>query len=188
MATITNRGTGAGGANTNVNGITFEEKTSNETRLLSNGFARLQIPGCKGKFGYCLAKDDVVYVTQNGLKNYMRDKFRLEIFREPDEAYIRKDGDTYVLKVLEKKHQNVEGSVETKLMTGPAFVSEYEFCLGDKFRVEYAFCLSDFLKQKYVSDDKKFVSLRRFNERHGIQVFFGDEPDYFMKLDEWLGS
>ena len=172
MATITNRGTGAGGATTNVNGLNFEQKTSNEPRLLSDGFVRSQIPGCKGKFGYCLAKDEVVYVTQNGLKNYVRDKFEIELSREPDEAYIRKDGDTYVLKVLEKKNQNVEGSVETKLMTGPAFVDEYEFCLGDKFRVEYAFCLSDFLKQKYMSDDKKFVSLRRFNEKHEIRVFF----------------
>lgn len=188
MATIVNKGTGAGGANTNVSGNAFEEKTSNESRLLAGGFVRTQIQGCKGKFAYCLRKDDVVFVTQNGLKNYMRQTFGIELFREPDEAYLRKDGDSYVLKILEKKNQNVVGSVDSKLGLGPYFVSEYSECLGDKFRVEYAFCLSEFLKRDYLSDTQKFKHLRKFNEQHGIQVFFGDDPDYFTQLDEWLCS
>lgn len=33
-----NKGTGAGGANTNKNGKKFEEKTSNRERLLEMGF------------------------------------------------------------------------------------------------------------------------------------------------------
>jgi len=35
---IINKGTGAGGANTNINGKKFEKKTSNQSRLLEQGY------------------------------------------------------------------------------------------------------------------------------------------------------
>ena len=48
-----NRGTGAGGAKSNVNGKTFEQKTENESRLVSlYDFERKIIPNCRGKFNY----------------------------------------------------------------------------------------------------------------------------------------
>ena len=40
-----NRGTGAGGKATNLNGKQFEELTNNEPRLLSQGFIKKQIAG-----------------------------------------------------------------------------------------------------------------------------------------------
>ena len=189
MAGIVNRGTGAGGANTNANGKAFEDKTSNEPRLLAEGFVKIQIPGCKGKTQYYLSKDNVVFVSQDGFKNYMKNTFGVEVCRKPDEIYVRKnDDETYTVKVLEKKNQNGEGSVDSKLGLGPYFVSEYSHCLGDKFRVEYAFCLSEFLKKEYLSNTQKYKHLRRYNEKNGIMVFFGDEDHYFTDLDEWLRS
>ena len=46
---IINKGTGAGGANTNVTGKSFEQKTENETRLFASGFTRKPIPGYEKK-------------------------------------------------------------------------------------------------------------------------------------------
>jgi len=40
MATIINKGTGAGGKNTNVNGKSFEDKTENITRLMKKGYIK----------------------------------------------------------------------------------------------------------------------------------------------------
>jgi len=37
---IVNKGTGAGGANTNLYGKKFEEKTNNQTRLLNDGYTK----------------------------------------------------------------------------------------------------------------------------------------------------
>jgi hypothetical protein len=188
VAPGSNRGTGAGGAATNVNGIAFETKTSNEPRLLASGFERKTIPKCKGKYAYFLEKDNTVFVTQNGLKQYMKSTFGVELFREPDEAYLRKEGDVYILKILEKKNQNVAGSVDSKLGLGYFFISEYKSCLPETFRVEYAFCLSEFLKKDFMADTQKAAHLRKFNAEHKIPVFFGDDEDYFTKLDEWIHS
>jgi len=181
METPVNRGTGAGGAQTNVNGKSFEEKTLNRARLLANGFSERD-------GNTYLANDDgsIVYLSQGALKKYFKNVFKIEMFRCPDEAYLIRRGDRYLLKILEKKNQNVAGSVDTKLLAGPGFIEEYKECLGPQFDVEYAFCLSAFLKKSYVSDQLKYTILRRINARHGIQVFFGDDADYFTHLDEWL--
>jgi len=52
---------------------------------------------------------------------YMKNKYNIELFRCPDEAYIIEyTSGRKVIKILEKKEQNVEGSVETKLWSGPS--------------------------------------------------------------------
>jgi len=181
-----NRGTGAGGGNTNALGLAFEGKTANEQRLEAAGFVRRGIPGSHGKYAYYLQKGDTVFMMKGGLKLYMRKTFGADIFREPDEAYIEKRGDRLVLKILEKKNQTMEGSVDTKLLAGPGFLEEYRMSLGEKFDVEYAFCVSNFLKEKVVSEEPKWRCLREINKKYGIQVLYGDDADYFEKLDAWI--
>jgi hypothetical protein len=185
-----NKGTGAGGANTNKNGKAFEELTSNEPRLLANGFVKHIVPGKKGKFDYYLEKPtadgSIVYLTQGGMAAYFMWKFSIEMVRHPDEAYLIQRGDTYTLRVLEKKNQNVQGSVDTKLLAGPGMLEEYVMCIENpKFTVKYAFCLSAFLKAQYVSDAKKWKLMRAINARHGIEVLFGEDKDYYERLDAW---
>jgi hypothetical protein len=192
MSGIVNKGTGAGGANTNVTGKSFEEATNNESRLLAKGFERKQIPGSKAKNAFYLEKVDssskrVVYLTQSGLKAFFAHFHKKELGRCPDEAYLFQDGDSYTLNILEKKNQNVAGSVDTKLLAGPGFIYEYQYCLGPAFKVQYAFCISKFLKKDYISEAMKYKALREFNKEHGIAVLFGDDADYYATLDAWTG-
>jgi hypothetical protein len=183
-----NRGTGAGGANTNASGLSFEEKTGNQHRLKEQGYSMVAMQG-GGKFSYYMEKDGVVFMMKGGLKTYMKEKYGVEMFREPDEAYLIRDAESGVtqLKILEKKNQNMEGSVDTKLLAGPGFLEEYKWSLNRAaIHVEYAFCVSSFLKEKILSDKPKWQALRDINKKYGIAVLFGDDEDYFEKLDEWL--
>lgn len=188
--TNSNKGTGAGGANTNKNGKSFEEKTNNESRLLNKGFIRENINiGNKAKTNYYLKSPDngdIIYLTQGAMKSYFETFFNIKMCRNPDEAYLCKSGDKYILKVLEKKNQNNPGSVDTKLLSGPGFIEEYKFILGDKFDIKYAFCISSYLKEEYNSDKIKYQALRATNKKYDISVLFGDDPDYYDKLDEWI--
>jgi hypothetical protein len=176
-----NKGTGAGGAKTNLHGKAFERSTENV-------FGEKKIIGQKKLFGnaYYMEKDNIVLLTQGALKKYFKHFFKKEMIRCPDEAYLIRNGDNYTLKILEKKCQNVEGSVIEKLCLGQYIKEEYQSCLDSRFTVEYAFCLNSFLKQKYLSDTIKYEFLRQYNERNHIQVFFGDDPDYYEKLDNWI--
>jgi hypothetical protein len=186
---ILNRGTGAGGANTNVSGKGFEEKTNNARRLLANGFVRKSI----GKKGYYLEKiltptNTIVYLTQTGMKAYFSHFFNKKLFRCPDEAYLFRNNDKYILKVLEKKAQNVSGSVIDKLQIGHYMQYEYRTCLGENFEFQYAFCLSAFLKSEYMSDTHRFQILREYNQKEKVEVLFGDDENYFELLDKWINN
>ena len=189
MIPVLNRGTGAGGANTNLYGKKFEELTNNEPRLLAQNYLKVPL-GSKKQ--YYLSKKmehcENVFVTQGNLKLYMKNKFGISMFRNPDEAYITipTDGSSIHVKILEKKEQNVEGSVETKLLSGPSFKREYKLVLGDRFIVSYAFCVNSFLQKKIESTDTKYVILNQIMRESDIPVLFGDESNYFTKLDEWL--
>jgi hypothetical protein len=189
---ITNKGTGAGGANTNYYGKKFEEKTNNQQRLLELGYIKnsfTQKP--KKAYDYYLSKTfetkTIVFVLQNGLKMYMKNKYNIDMFRCPDEAYIIEYATgRKVIKILEKKEQNVEGSVETKLWSGPSLKREYELILGPEFEVFYGFCVSEFLKQKLISNEKKYTTLNSIFNENNIAVLFGDDANYFETFDRWF--
>ena len=190
-----NKGTGAGGSNTNHNGIVFENKTDNEIRLIADGYVRKNITGKeKTKYGYYLEKigdnNTIHFLKQNGLIHYMSVFHQKELFREVDEAYVIIDNNTHdiTVKILEKKNQTGNGSVEDKLCLGHYFkFIEYPGCLGE-FKVEYAFCISTFLKNKYNSEHKKWKIIKESNKKDDIPVLFGDDEDYYSTLDEWINS
>lgn len=184
---IKNRGTGAGGARTNETGLSFEAKTSIVPHLLET-------------YGFILKKDkDFLYYgketpaknyfffQKSALKKYCKKYFGAPLYREPDECLLIKDktADRYTLKVVEKKNQNVAGSVDTKLYAGPGFKFEYGSALGEKFSIHYAFTLSNFLMNIY--NEPKKEPMRRFNQKEEIPVFHGESPTYYRELFQWLG-
>lgn len=191
---VVNKGTGAGGANTNISGKSFEQKTENETRLLSNGFTKKIInPNKKGKYNYYIEKiidenSSITYLTQDGVKAYFKTKLKKDVFRKADEVYLIRNGDKYIVKILEKKNQNVGGSVDDKLALAGYFIKEYSKCLGENFSVNYALCLSSYLKKIYLSEDGKFKVMREFHKDDNITVLFGEDNDYYKKLNEWIYS
>jgi hypothetical protein len=137
---IVNKGTGAGGANTNFYGKKFEDKTNNQNRLLEMGYIKNNYTKSKKINDFYLLKTfedkTIVFVLQNGLKTYMKYKYNIDMFRCPDEAYIIEyTSGRKVIKIIEKKEQNVEGSVETKLWSGPSLKREYEIIFDTNFEV-----------------------------------------------------
>ena len=188
---IINKGTGAGGAKTNLNGKKFEEKTDNSKRLIEIGFTPHIISKKSKKLYDYLSKTfedrEIIFLLQNNFKKYIKYHYNIDLFRYPDEAYIIKfhNGKT-LIKILEKKEQYVEGSVETKLWSGPSLKREYELVLGEYFEVSYGFCLNNFLKLKLTSIKKKYIILNTILKENSIAVLFGDEENYFETLDEWI--
>ena len=82
---IINKGTGAGGANTNYYGKKFEEKTNNQQRLLEMGYTKNSFTKKPKKaYDYYLSKTfedkTIVFVLQNGLKMYILYLFFIYIF------------------------------------------------------------------------------------------------------------
>jgi hypothetical protein len=190
---IINKGTGAGGANTNFYGKKFEDKTNNQNRLLEMGYSKNSYTKSKKTNDFYLVKTfedkTIVFVLQNGLKTYMKYKYNIDMFRCPDEAYIIEyTSGKKVIKIIEKKEQNVEGSVETKLWAGPSLKREYELVLDNEFEVHYGFSVNNFLKKKLTSNDKKYTILNTIFQENNIVVLFGDDENYFQTIDLWFNN
>ena len=82
---VVNKGTGAGGANTNLYGKKFEEKTNNQMRLLNDGYTKNSFTKNSTKtYDYYLSKTfedkTIIFVLQTGLKMYMKHKYNVELF------------------------------------------------------------------------------------------------------------
>ena len=112
-----------------------------------------------------------------------------ELFRDPDEAYIM----TYktgrkVIKFVEAKTQNVEGSVDIKLLASPMFVEEYRIALDNQFDIEYLLCLDTYFQKEFEKKDKKgkYKALEKILDKFKIPILFGKENDYFEKLNNWI--
>ena len=194
MTKIINKGTGAGGANTNLYGKQFEQETNMQKRLTEAGYTEHTYTKIrKNKYNYYLSKTfedkTIIFVTQYGLKKYMKNIYNIEIFRCPDEAYIIEyNSGKKVIKILEKKKQTNEGSVETKLWAAQSLKREYELVLGNDFEVHYALCLSDYFKSKLLSNKKKYIILKIIFNENNIVVLFGDEENYFELINNWINN
>jgi len=192
---IINNGTGAGGSNTNYYGKIFEEKTNNESKLLEQGYIKKSfLNNSKNIYDYYLEKEFedkiIIFVLQYGLKKYIKNKYNIDLFRCPDEAYIieYKNGNK-IIKILEKKEQNVNGSVETKLWSCPSLKREYELVLlENNIKIEYYLCVNNFLKNKLISNDKKYMILNIILNENDIKVLFGEDENYFILLNNWINN
>jgi len=187
---LINKGTGAGGKNTNKNGKKFEENTDIIPILIELGFQKKFVPKKeKLENGFYFIKridenKSSIYVQQSGLKIYLHNKYKINLNRQPDGAMIFTNGNKKILHIIEKKAQNGSGSVDTKLYCGNGFKREYKFYLGDNWRVDYSFCLNDWLKKDYYSDRKK--ALRKILDEDSIEVYFGDDDDFKEKILNWI--
>jgi hypothetical protein len=194
MSKIINKGTGAGGSKTNYNGLSFEEKTSIEHNLDKLKYVKKEIKINKSKgYYYQYIKDNIniIYLKKNSFKLYFQKEFNITTYRQPDEAYLIKNDNKYILKILEKKNQNVEGSVEEKLKTGAFNRREYELMINNteyNFSVVYCFCVSKFLQNKLESDNIKYKNIKKIMEEDKVGLLYGDDDNYIDKLCDWINK
>lgn len=193
---MNNKGTGAGGANTNVSGKTFETKMSMQSKLIDKGYTKT-ITDKLCKFGYVLSKmiDDKIeikYVKQIGLKKYIRFHHNthelpcLDELNHPDECFIVTDTSRFFFKpkliVVEMKNQNVSGSCFDKLYNGMYYKCLYNKLIGKYYDIEYHFVVSEFIENKM---NKKKVS-KQILQENNILVF--NERDYQTDILEYIDS
>lgn len=143
MTTSNNKGIGAGGSNTNKNGLLYEEITDlkDEIKIIKtnkfsetvkfNGYEKLYLKTKQGKFLKCMRdKINIDIIKAHGCKN-------------PDECYI--DEEQKHIFIIEKKFQKKSGSVCEKIQTPDFKLWQYSRTFPD-FTIIYIYCLSDYFK------------------------------------------
>ena len=187
MPNITNRGTGAGGAMTNHNGLNYEDITSLNTQFeileeirYGNG---INGNGYKVKFN----NNEKVFIKlcKSALFLYMRLKNELSDIipaagcKKPDEAYL--DEESKTLFIIETKFQQTSGSVDEKIQTGVFKMYHYSK-LFINYKIKYIYCLSDWFKKK------EYSSVLEYLKKNDVHVFFGSDIDYKEKIINFINS
>jgi len=197
-----NKGTGAGGANTTKTGMKFEHITDNEEFLLNKNFKKIMITKThyylinNGVKSHCSINPldllnkkhnvNILWFKQNSFVKYIKSKYNIDVYRKPDEAFIIEDStkDKVIIKIIEKKNQNVEGSVETKLYASPSLKREYQLMFKDtKYIIEYILCVNTFLFDKINSNHPKYINLNIILSENDIPIFNGNDDNYFVKIN-----
>lgn len=170
---IINKGSGAGGANTNVNGLSYEDKTS-----LSSLYTQcIQDTNTKAKIIKFVGYDnELISANKSALYKYMikigeknTDLQPAAGCKEPDEAYI--DISKKIVFIIEKKFQQTPGSVDEKLQTGPFKKYHYSKMFAN-YKIYYIYCLSDWFKRN------EYVSVLEYLQTNDVQIFWGNEENY----------
>lgn len=150
---IKNKGTGAGGANTNKNGLTFEKnkgldseytiKSNNNNHKVIKFKHKSNIEGITGK-----KSQFQKYLKVNENKEYA--KLRLSGTKQPDNWFIIEKN----IFILEFKFQQSGGSVLEKLQTASKKIENLtDRYVGDKYKkIVYIYILSPWFKENCAAE------------------------------------
>ncbi len=181
-----NKGTGAGGSMTNLNGKLFEKNTDIKEILRNENYIFKSIDNKCFFYKKVLIDRTVTFLYQTNFKKYMKIKYGLNCIRNPDEVcVIEYTCGKKILRVIEKKTQNVNGSVETKLWSGPSLKREYEI-LYPGFEIEYSYCVNDFLQDKICSADIKWKIFNKIMLENNINIFYEKDNNYKDQIYNWF--
>ena len=195
---IINRGTGAGGANTNATGLSYEAKTDLSTDYIivpspsptNSPSTTSTIPDSP------LSKYPRIKFTGNNKKFIKANKSELHKImtaaneintnlepaagcKNPDEAYIAPESNRVY--IIEKKFQQTSGSVDEKIQTG-VFKKYHYGKLFPNYRISYIYCLSDWFRKA------EYKSVLDYLSENQIPVFWGNDPDYKQKIIRFMCS
>jgi hypothetical protein len=177
---IINRGTGAGGSNTNKNGLSYEELTeiNDSDRYITKDTIKIK----NKKISQVeIDSKPFIKVIKGELKFYMMyiNKFNIDSEKslQPDECYIDEENKT--INIIEKKFQQSSGSVDEKIQTGD-FKRWFYKEQYPEYTIKYCYCLSDWFKQKRYNPEFRYL------KNHNIKVFYGSDDLYVDKLLDWI--
>ncbi|WP_251423567.1 hypothetical protein [Veillonella agrestimuris] len=169
--------THGGGAQTNINGLQFEQTTSlqdalelagytvDSTKILKDGIEiGLSVPKRKLYTDFLELKENNIDYAKYNSKRW-----------EPDECFINFNNKH--IYIIEKKFQNSSGSVDEKLPSCHFKLLEYSKLFSElEYFVVYLYVLNDWFKQKQYSDTLTYI------EQMGCHYFYNEIPLDFLGL------
>lgn len=178
---IKNKGTGAGGANTNANGLEFENMANLEEYFsiitkMSYGI-KIQFNGYSKEFIYLKKKEFSKWTQQLPVGEYNNIP-KLHGTKEPDACFINEESKQII--ILEKKFQKGGGSVAEKLQTPVNKIRNLNRRYVS-YTIFYIYWLSDWFK-----DNARGELLDLLEDN--IPYFLGLSKDIKNKLVETINS
>jgi hypothetical protein len=175
---IKTKGAGAGGAQTNKNGLPYEELTDLKTEytvVSADKYCQhIQFTQCENKKTWIMTGQSKFFKCMDAHMDKTVEK--AHGCKNPDECYI--DHCSNTIFILEKKFQQVSGSVCEKIQTSEFKRWQYGRTFPD-FRIVYMYCLSDWFKLNCKAE-------LEYLEQKNVPVFWGNDAQYKSKIIDFM--
>lgn len=165
-----------GGANTNVNGLKFEQTTSLDSTLERKGFEIIdnEVYYQDRKIGWSVGKNKLYtkFLTPQNIdyKQYNSKRW------QPDECFINELNQTAY--IIEKNFQNSSGSVDEKLPGCHFKKMEYEKLFSPLgYKVQFIYIFNDWFEKDEYNDTKEYICMM------GCSYFFYEIPLTVLGID-----
>ncbi len=174
----------------NINGKKFEYKTRLDEKLINNNFIK---KSTKNDYYFYKNYDidnqykEIYVFEQHSFNNFIESHYNInnKLFRIYDLVILthNKINDELCIHIYEKKYQNVEGSIETKLWASIALKRELELFLyyysNINVRIYYNLLLNKFLYKKFQDKNNvKYNILKIILKENNINYYSGDTRKY----------
>lgn len=175
---IVNKGTGAGGSKTNLNGLSYEELTNLNTEYTSvipyKYHKEVQFNNNNTNFMYLSKSNLFKYMIENGKKDTtIADGHGC---KQPDECYINEANGNCL--IIEKKFQQGSGSVCEKIQTPDFKLWQYQRVFPN-YKIHYVYCLADWFKDNCKAE-LEYLKYKK------ITVFWGNDINYKSNIIELI--
>lgn len=176
FTTIKNKGTGAGGSNTNKNGLPYEKMTdlSDRYSILNKNKNYNEIQFFDSELVFTSTQQSKLFKCMDTKIN--KDITKAHGCKNPDECYIHEE--TKTIFIIEKKFQQVGGSVCEKIQTPDFKVWQYNRTFPE-YRIVYVYCLSDWFKENCKAE-LEYLDYKK------IPVFWGNSKNYKDDIIQFL--
>ena len=165
---IINKGKGAGGSNTNKNGLPYEKLTD-----LSDSSIVIKESVYSQYISFKDFEKIIIKTKQSNLFKCMEKHINKSIekahgCKNPDECYI--DEENKNIFIIEKKFQQCNGSVCEKIQTPDFKIWQYKRTFPE-FNIVYIYCLSEWFKNNCKAE-------LEYLEYKSIPIFWGNSNTY----------
>ena len=175
-----NPGSGSGGAQTNINGLNYEDQKNLESEFNNiskkNGHTVITFKGYPDTEFITGTKNEFMkYLKNEELEEYKNNNnLRLHGTKEPDKWFIKGDN----MFIIEIKFQSRGGSVSEKLQTAYIKLREFKKRYPNK-KIFYIYGLSQWFKQNCQGEIR---NLREDN----IPYFWGDDSNFKINIIKYM--
>ena len=173
---IITKGNGAGGSNTNKNGLSYEKLTNLNTEYIilnKNKYSkRIKFTNSDKKFILSCKSNFFKYMEKNIDKTIPK----AHGCKQPDECYI--DEENKIIFILEMKFQQVGGSVCEKIQTPDFKKWQYNRTFLE-YEIVYIYCLSDWFKLNCQAEIE-------YLKYKNIPYFWGSDKNYKLNIINFI--
>lgn len=165
---IRNKGTGAGGANTNKNGLSYEDRKCLDNRITIkkiNKYSKTIQFDNEGKIFLRTKKADFFKCME---KEHRKSINKAHGCKQPDDCYI--DKDSKIIYITEKKFQQGSGSTCEKIQTIKFKLWQYRRTF-ENYKIYYIYVLSDWFKYNCQAEIE-------YLDENNYKYFWGDSETF----------